>query len=70
MFKDNVAAVVAEGTYPHQVVMEVGHHIPGGDRQGKVYVGGGSGAVWRAAGGADDYLLGTWVYVGAWSVGC
>ena len=31
-FKDNAAPVVAEGTYPHQVVMEVGHHIPGGDR--------------------------------------
>ena len=54
--KKNAAPVVAEGPYPHQVVMEVGHYIPGGDRQGKVYVDGGGGAVWRAAGVADDYL--------------
>ena len=56
MFKDNAAPVVTEGPYPHQVVMEVGHHISGGDRQGKVYVDGGGGAVWRAAGGTNDYL--------------
>ena len=56
MFKEKAAPVVAEGPYPHQVVMEVGHHILGGDRQGKVCVDGGGGGVWRDAGGADDYL--------------
>ena len=29
--KYNAAPVVAEGPYPYQVVVEVGHHITGGD---------------------------------------
>ena len=68
-FKYNAAPVVTEGSYPHQVVVEVGHHILGGDRQGWVYVDGGGGALWRAADGAGDHLQGPWVDVGARSFG-
>ena len=45
LFKDYAAPMVTEGTYSHQVVMEVGHNIPGGYKQGKVYVDGGSESV-------------------------
>ena len=61
-----MAVVVAQGANAHEVVVGVGHGVPGGGGDlGEEDVVGGGGSVECAAGGTDNDFESIWVDVGA-----
>ena len=56
-FKKNAAVMIAQGDDSNEVVVEVGHNVPGGCVEvGEEDVTGDGGAAGCAAGGADNEL--------------